>query len=149
MRPRFISVSRDGLALQPPGGNGGIVEVAKARAAVGIGEVAARAAQGEGRGRTREDFLCAGNGRLRRGIGGAEGTLHRGAGNVAHVPAGAADDTGDARLAAAGKGGEGASGVVRMASFQSPFAGPSQPGKMPLDKDISGIGAVRVHNSGA
>ncbi len=48
-----------------------------------------------------------GNGRLRRGIGGAEGTLHRGAGHVAHVPAGAADDTGDARLAAAGKGGEG------------------------------------------
>src|SRR6266480_4512155 len=37
-----------------------------------------------------------------------------------------------------------ASGVVRMASFQSPFAGPSQPGKMPLDKDISGIGGVVV-----
>ena len=68
---QLLNIAELRFHLCPPaqhlGGNGGIVEVAKARAAVGIGEVAGRAAQGEGRGRTREDFLCAGNGRLRRG----------------------------------------------------------------------------------
>src|SRR5262249_60589478 len=50
----------------------------------------------------------AGNGRLRRRIGGAKRALHNGAGHVAHVPAGPTNDAGDARLTAAGKGGRGA-----------------------------------------
>ena len=74
-----------------------VVEVAEARAAVGVGVVPGRAAQRERGARASQHLLGPGDCRLRRGVGGAPRPLHGGARHVAHVPAGAADDAGDAR----------------------------------------------------